>query len=44
MNPAAVKLPGFHYADHLLEITSHDATYTNVEHKETSKARHPVLA
>ena len=44
MNPAAVKLPGFHYADHRLEITSHHASYTNVEHQETSKARHAVLA
>ena len=47
MNPAAlavIKCPGFHYADHRLEITKHDADYTNVEHQEFSKARHSPMA
>ena len=46
MNPAAlavIKCPGFHYADHRLEITKHDADYTNVERQEFSIARHSPM-
>ena len=39
-----VKMPGYHYVDRKLDVTSHNKNYTYVEQCEISIARKPVLA
>ena len=39
-----VKMPGYHYVDRKLDVTSHNKDYTSVEQCEISIARKPVVA
>ena len=39
-----VKMPGYHYVDRKLDVTSHSQDYTSVEQCEISIARKPVVA
>ncbi|XP_068707910.1 GFP-like non-fluorescent chromoprotein [Montipora foliosa] len=38
-----VKMPGYHYVDRKLDVTSHNKDYTSVEQCEISIARHSLL-
>ena len=40
---AIVKMPGYHYVDRKLDVTSHNKDYTSVEQCEISIARHSML-
>ena len=37
-------MPGYHYVDRKLDVTSHNKDYTSVEQCEISIARKPVVA
>ena len=39
-----MKIPGYHYVDRKLDVTSHNKDYTSVEQCEISIARKPVVA
>ena len=39
-----VMMPGYHYVDRKLDVTSHNKDYTSIEQCEISIARQPVLA
>ena len=38
-----VMMPGYHYVDRKLDVTSHNKDYTSVEQCEISIARHSLL-